>query len=372
MDNPTHIVKITGYGSKGEGVARLGDGRVVFVRGAARDDVCEIATVSERARSCRGEIIKITQPSPHRIEPDCPVYPVCGGCDFRHITYEEELKAKLERVNDALSRIGGVSLQAGEIITAGRVDGYRNKAVFHIARLDGKIDVGFYRAESHEVCPIEHCLLLREELNDALKRLLSAPIPNEKTITLRVGTGSEIVEEMDGLVLGVSQTSFFQVNSEVAILLYKKAREYAALDSCSILVDLYSGVGSLTLFLGRDAGYALGVESNPAAVEDAVKNALRNRLNHVDFVCSDVAKWDAGGIRPDCVVIDPPRRGLSAEAVRKILKLSPSRVVYVSCDPATLSRDIKQLGGYKPISISVFDMFPRTANVECCLLFERI
>ena len=368
------IVSITGYSSSGEGVARLDNGCVVFVRGAARGDICKIAIVSERPRSCRAEITEILQPSEHRIKPDCPAYPMCGGCNFRHITYEEELRAKLRRVNDAFERIGGITIRVEEIITANQINGYRNKAVLHTARQGDKTIIGFYRSGSHKVCPITRCLLLQDELNETLSRLWKEPLQGGKTLTLRAGYDdirATAEEELDGLVFQISDTSFFQVNNRAALLLYQKAREYAALSESGILVDLYCGVGSLTLFIGRDAGAALGVEKNPAAVDDARINARRNGLKHVNFICADTAEWDAGRMRPDCVVVDPPRNGLSAGAVRSMQKMSPARIVYISCDPATLARDIGLLQDYEPVRICAADMFPRTANVECCLLLCR-
>ena len=374
LDDRTHIATITGYGSGGEGVARLDDGRVAFIRGAARGDTCKIEIISERPRSYRAEIVEIIEPSQHRIEPDCNVYKMCGGCDFRHITYEEELRAKLNRVNDAFERIGGFSIRANEIISTGQIDGYRNKAVFHTANLDGRTVIGFYRAGSHEVCPVKRCRLLIDELNDFLSNLWDNPPAGYGEITLRSGcnnshTTTEV--NLDGLCFRISHSSFFQVNNGATLLLFQKARELASLSKNETLVDIYCGVGALTLFIGRDAAYALGVENNPDAVCDARENVRRNGFNHVDFICADAAKWDATDIRPDCVVVDPPRSGLSAAAVRKILEMSPARIVYISCNPATLARDIKRLVSYEARQVCVIDMFPRTANVECCVLLCR-
>jgi 23S rRNA (uracil1939-C5)-methyltransferase len=137
----TYVVEVTGYGSGGDGIARLNDGRVVFIRNAARRDVLEIRLIRSQPRFTQAEIVKVLTPSPFRIEPNCNVYPECGGCDFRHISYEEELEAKLQRVNDALERIGRLSVRAREIIRTGRTEGYRNKAVLHS---DGNY-LGFYK-----------------------------------------------------------------------------------------------------------------------------------------------------------------------------------------------------------------------------------
>ncbi|MCL2226671.1 MAG: class I SAM-dependent RNA methyltransferase [Oscillospiraceae bacterium] len=387
FSDAVHNVTITGYGSGGEGVARLCDGKVVFVRSAARGDVLEVKLTKEKPRSAYGEVCRILTASPHRIEPDCPYYPGCGGCDFRHITYVEELDAKLRRINDALGRIGGLAAHVDGILSTGRPDGYRNKAVLHS---DGE-SLGFYGAGSHMVIPIKRCALLKDDLNEVLERMASASgrgisggnlganlgIAHE----LRSGKGEVMLrsgrngisppleEELDGLVFGIS--GFFQVNTEAASLLYRKAREYAEMSPSETLLDLYCGVGSLTIFVGRDAGRALGVEINPDAIEAARKNARRNGFSHIDFIAADAAQWSDEAVKPDCIIVDPPRSGLSRDALRKILGLSPKRIVYVSCDPATLARDIRMLDGYSLIKACAVDMFPRTANVECCCLLNK-
>jgi 23S rRNA (uracil1939-C5)-methyltransferase len=364
----------------------------VFVRGAVRDELCEIFLTSQQARSCRGEIAHILEPSTYRIKPDCPVYPQCGGCDFRHITYEEELWAKFKRLNDALERIGGTtSVRASEILTTGKINNYRNKAVFHVRRNSSNTrlknaddsgdfditdiaDIGFFRAGSHEICCVKSCLLLRDELNSELSKLWKKPPLSESEVTLRVGSGGtkEHVEEiLDGITFKMSKTSFFQVNTEAALLLNQKAREFACLSKDEVLVDIYCGVGTLTIFLGRDCGRTVGVDVNKDSILDAKKNAKDGGFSNIDFVCADASDIDISPFRPDCIVVDPPRRGLSKTVVSNILKAKPKRVVYISCDPATLARDIKLLHGYELKSVCAVDMFPRTANVESCALLRR-
>ena len=404
---PSQTVTVTGYSSEGDGVARLGDGRVVFIRNAARGDVIEAVLTDVRHRSARADIVRIIAPSPYRIEPGCPVYPECGGCDFRHITYEEELDAKLRRLNDALERIGGLPVKADSILRTGQIEGYRNKAVFHS---DGQ-SLGFYKSRSHEVIRIGRCPLLKDELNEALRSLTpggditlrsgrngvdvstDTRTPGGDTtlrsgrngvsvstdsrtaggdITLRSGRNGPVLqleEELDGLVFRIS--GFFQVNTGAALLLYQKAREYAALTKEDTLIDLYCGVGTLTLFAGRDAGFALGVELDSSAVKAARENARLNNLPHIQFIKADAADWDADIVAPDCIIADPPRRGLTPGVVRKIIELSPKRIVYISCDPATLARDLRALDGYCVKDICAVDMFPRTANVECCCLLAK-
>jgi len=360
---PPYIVTVTGYGSGGDGVARLDDGRVVFIRNAARGDVLEVELKSEQSRSARAEIVRILTASPYRVKPDCDFYPECGGCDFRHITYEEELWAKLRRVNDAIERIGGIPVRVSGILQTGQTDGYRNKAVFHS---DGR-SIGFYHSKSHEIVAIDRCLLLKDDLNDAIRSL--TPVGEVTLRSGRNGLFQPLEEELDGLVFQIS--GFFQINTAAALLLYRKAREYANMQKNEVLIDMYCGVGTLTLFVGRDAGYALGIEHNQAAVEAARINARQNGIPHAEFMTADAAAWDADVAGPDCVIVDPPRKGLSPGVIRKISGLSPGRIVYVSCDPATLARDIRELKGYRLKDICAVDMFPRTANVECCCLLVK-
>ena len=366
MVGSVHEITITGYGSGGEGVGRLEDGKVVFVRGACLDDVLNIKLTKDLSRSAWGEIIRVLKPSAYRVEPDCTHYPQCGGCDYRHMSYEHELDVKLKRVNDALERIGGLTARADEILCTGQTAGYRNKAVFHS---DGRA-WGFYAAGSHNVVPIERCALLKGDLNYALRGLTTDGDAGEITIRSgRNGISPPLEEELDGFVFRIS--GFFQVNTEAALILFQKAREFAAMSKDETLVDLYCGVGSLTIFVGRDAGHAIGVELNSASIKAARENAQRNNFPHINFISSDVSKWDAGDIKPDCIIVDPPRNGLSKSTVKKIIQLAPKRIVYVSCDPATLARDIKALDGYNLVKACAVDMFPRTANVEVCGLLMK-
>ena len=366
MIDSVHEIIITGYGSGGEGVGRLDDGKVVFVRGACMGDVLKVKINKDLPRSAWGEIVSVIKASEYRIKPECPHYPQCGGCDFRHMTYEHELDVKLQRVNDALKRIGGLSVGADEILSTGKTGGYRNKAVFHS---DGKA-WGFYASGSHEVVPIKRCDLLKGDINYALSGLNTDGTAGEITIRSgRNGISPPLEEELDGLIFRIS--GFFQVNTEAALMLFQKAREYAAMSKDETLVDLYCGVGSLAIFVGRDAGRVLGVELNQASIKAARENAQRNGFTHIDFISADVSKWEAGDIQPDCIIVDPPRNGLSKGTIKKIAELAPKRIVYVSCDPATLARDIKALEGYSLTKACAIDMFPRTANVECCALLQR-
>jgi tRNA/tmRNA/rRNA uracil-C5-methylase (TrmA/RlmC/RlmD family) len=347
-------IEIIDYSSEGLGVAKLKNGCVVFVENAVRGDVCEIVITKSLKRVSYGRIERIISPSQHRISNDCPYIQAgvlrCGGCDFRHISYEEELWAKRKRVNDALRRIGGVNIEVEDILTTGKIHGYRNNVQL---KSDGK-KVGFYAKNSHDIVEIDKCLLVNDEMNEAIRR---------RETRIRTST-----EKIGDLTFRISPKSFFQVNTEAAFLLYEKAREYADLKPHESLLDLYCGAGTITLFLARDAKKAAGVEINSAAVDNARENAELNNIHNVDFICDDAENFTPADFAPDCVVVDPPRKGCSPVLLQKIMELNPARIVYASCDTATLARDIKLLTGYEVKRACAVDMFPRTRHVECVVL----
>ncbi len=437
IKNSLHPAVIEGYSSEGLGVARV-LGRAVFVAQGARGDEGIVRIVREGAPAY-GIWEERTVLSPHGIESDCPAYPRCGGCNFRHVAYEEELWAKRARVSDALRRIGGVECPVEGVLPSPRVEGYRNKASFPVRDVGGRAETGFFRARSHELIPVRDCplqpdtglpqaltawmerfgvpaydektgvglvrhLVIRtarngqvlccvsatqsalphtEELLEALRAACPGLVgvvldtndrPGNRILSGRQKTlwGQAFLEEgMCGLTFTVSPLSFFQVNPAQAEALYDLAVAMAG--GGGLVFDLYCGTGTLSLCLARCAGRVVGVEIVPEAVRDAEENARKNGLaDKAQFTCADAAdfaaRWD--GPRPDAVVVDPPRRGLDEALIGAILTLAPRRVVYVSCDPGTLARDIARLTGYRLARCAAVDMFPRTANVECVAALE--
>lgn len=434
---------IEGYASGGEGVARI-EGMAVFVMGALRGERADVFIEHVGHSAAWGRVERLRSPSPARVEPDCPYFGRCGGCQLRHMTYAEELEAKRRRVEDALRRIGGAELAVDVIHGAENTLRYRNKVQFPVAQ--GAI--GYYQGGTHRVVDIDDCLLQPEldtacraavkgwmenfrvpaydertgkglvrhlflrtnaagealccvaangrklpregELVDALR----AAAPGLAGVVLSVNTqktnvilGREfrtlwgrdwLEEELCGHVFRLSVPSFFQVNREQTQVLYRRALEFAALTGTETVVELYCGIGTISLTLAERAGQVIGVEVVPQAVEDARENARRGGLeDKTRFECGDAAELAARleeeGVRPDVVVVDPPRKGLAAEAVQAIARLAPDRVVYVSCDPATLARDVKRLAelGYDPARAEAVDLFPRTAHVETIVLLQR-
>jgi len=446
IKNQTYEVNIEGCTAEGQGVARI-DGRAVFVAGALPGERCIIKLLKVSKTAIWAKVEELLEASPHRIEPDCPVCSKCGGCDFRHVSYEEELRIKKQRVDDVMRRIGGLDLVAEEIIPSPQQERYRNKAILNVGQSGGKAVTGFYRPRSHDIVPIESCLLQdsvadaaaaalrrwmdkysvpaydeitakgivrrlfvrsvkhgvcvcivaaadklphRDELIDML--LLACPglvsvvlnvnrskgngILSDKFITL---WGEESIDaELCALRFKLSPLSFFQINTPQAENLYARAIEYAQLTGTEQVLDLYCGTGTIGLYAAPKCAHVTGAEIVDAAIEDAKENARRNGIENADFICadaSDAARHFAdSGLTPDVIIVDPPRKGLAPDVIDSIVQMSPNRVVYVSCDPATLARDLKLFAekGYAATRLTAADMFPRTRHVESVALLQRL
>lgn len=441
--NQEHTVTIEGYGEGGMGVARI-DGRVVFVHGALRGEKCRVLILKTLKSVAFAKVLEVIEPSSERITPDCPYFPRCGGCTYRHIRYEEELRLKKQRVQDNLSRIGGSDVTVEEILGARDTLRYRNKAQYPVSK-DGA--VGFYRARTHEVIECEHCLLVKPEADaaaealreymqscrvagydektgrglvrhlyvrsnaageslvcvlvngdklpkeDRLVTLLRDACPKCTGIVLGTNTkkgnvilgdryrtlwGSDRLEDtLCGKTFRLSVPSFYQVNRVQAERLYAKAIEFASLTGQETVLDLYCGAGTITLALSDHAKKVLGAEIVPEAIGDARENAARNGVKNAEFFCgdaSDVAKKLAReNLRPDVITVDPPRKGLAADVVESIAEMQPGRVVYVSCDSATMARDVKRLAdlGYTAQRACAVDMFPRADHIETVVLLSK-
>ena len=445
--NEIYTVTIDGYGSQAQGVCHLA-GRAVFVPRALPGERWEIKILKVTAGAvyARGE--RLLLPSPHRLELDCPHFGLCGGCDCRHMSYDEELCFKLRRVNDSLERIGRQSMKAGHIIGSKNISRYRNKGIFAFAQTDTGSQYGFYRERSHTLIPVEHCLIQNEltercaaavasfidvrgisaynELSgkgtvrhvfcrravntgDAVACIISARGFGGETQAL-VDSLRQSCPELTGIVLNINKSrgntvlagdfytlwgrpdmedilcslrfsispqAFFQINPPQAQRLYELALDYACPEKVGLAFDLYCGAGTISLCLARRADRVIGAEIVPEAVENAAKNAAANGVSNVEFICADAGQaaqeFSLRGLKPDVVVVDPPRKGMDEKAVEAVAAMAPERIVYVSCDPATLSRDILRFNafGYELRSATAVDMFPRTCHVETVVLLSK-
>ena len=445
--NTVHTLDITGYTAEGMGVARLEDGRVVFVPNTIRGERWQVQLLKVNKNVAWGRAVKAVQESTCRVPSDCPHSGPCGGCQFRHMTYEEELRAKRQRVEDALRRVGGVDITVDTIHGAGDIHRYRNKVQFPVAQGKNGVNVGLFRARSHDVIDVEDCLLQPKPVNGlgrALKNWMERghiPAYDEKTgkglvrhlyvrtnragesLVCIVANGKKLPDEpglvrvlrdyepgLAGVVLNVNQKdtnvilgesyrtlwgkdwleeelcgltfrlsvpSFFQINRVQTEVLYGRAVEFAALTGKETVLDLYCGIGTISLTMAKKAGRVIGAEIVPEAIEDAKDNAARNGVTNAEFFCGDAGeiayKLASEGVRPDVICVDPPRKGLAPDVPDILADMAPERIVYVSCDPATLARDVKRLGerGYQVTKAEAVDLFPRTQHVETVCLLEK-
>lgn len=432
----------------GNGVGRL-DGMAVFVPASAVGDRLCVRIVKVNRTHCYGRIEQILRPSPDRIEPDCPVSRRCGGCVFRHISYEAELRCKQAFVQQNLRRIGKLELAAEPIEPSPVTDGYRNKAQYPVRMQKGGLCAGFFAPRTHEVIDCHTCKLQPPVFGELLEAVLSymhtyhvsaydeslgaglirhvylrrghrsgqimvclvvngTHLPNENALVdLLLSRCGEIVsillnvnERNTNVIIGehsrvlygkpaisdvlcgvrfeLSAQSFYQVNSPGAELLYGVAAEFAALTGTETLLDLYCGAGTIGLSLAPLCRQVIGVEVVPQAVENAVANAARNGIKNARFFCADAgqaaARLAREGVRPDVIVLDPPRKGCAPEVLDAVAAMAPRRVVMVSCDSATMARDCAALAaaGYSPRRCRPVDMFPRTAHVEAVAVLSRL
>ena len=436
---------IEDFTSEGSGVGHF-EGMAVFVSGAAAGDKAFVHIIKVKSTYAIGKCIKLLKPSKTRIAPDCEYAGSCGGCAFRHISYEAETAMKKKRVEDAFQRIGGINKKLDGFIAAENLTRYRNKAEYPVS-FEKELKIGFYALHTHRIIDCRDCVLQPEIFADIVaiirkwtvefgisiynsetgngllrhiyirqgavskeimvclvingeripkeaelvKRLCE--IPNIKSIVLNINRlnnnvilGEEcktvygadyIYDELCGVKIRLSPLSFYQVNHAQAEKLYRKAAEYAQLDGSQTVLDMYCGAGTIGLSMADKAKKVIGVEIVEPAVRDAKINAGLNGIKNAQFYCADASQaaqmLKEQGIKPDVIVLDPPRKGCSQELVKTVSEMQPDRVVYVSCDPATLARDCKRFGelGYKVEKLTAVDLFPRTVHCEAVALLTK-
>lgn len=446
--NDLVMLNITGMTSEGNGVGRA-NGIAVFVPAAAVGDRIEARIVKVHKSYCYGKIERLLVSSPDRIETDCSVSLPCGGCCYRHITYESELQLKEQVVKDAFWRLGGIDVPHLPICGAEKPNEYRNKAQFPVGTdKDGHLFAGFYAARSHRIIPCNDCRLhppifetikqiVLRHLNtyqipaydeqtgqglvrhicirsadqtgeimvtivaakmelphaDILCNELNAAVPQVVSVILNYNPArnnvilgnvcktlfgkDHITDILCGCKIKLSPLSFYQVNHDQAERLYQIAQDFAALTGKETLVDLYCGAGTIGLSMANAVRRLIGVEIIPEAVENAKQNAAYNRIRHAEFFCADAAQATQNlrlqSIRPDVVVVDPPRKGCTASVLSDIAEMGPDRIVMVSCNPSTAARDCALLEqkGYQVKQVQAVDLFPRTAHVETVVCLKR-
>lgn len=461
-------VRIEKVAAEGKCIGYLPDEKVVFVPFTAPGDIVDIRLGRRRKSYAEGVVHQMVEPSPHRVEPRCEHFGVCGGCKWQHLPYALQLESKEQQVYDQLERIGKLSIQEKRaIIGANHIYEYRNKLEyafsnkrwltenevqteeeyndpqvisglgFHIpGRFDKVLDIHQCHLQvdvtnrirrfvksyclTHEGYPFFNVrtkegfmrnLMVRttqdgkvmlvvifgedqEELRNNLLEAIKNEFPeitslmyviNEKLndtygdLEVHLYAGEDHVwEEMEGLKYKIGPKSFYQTNSEQALRLYQEVRKLAQLSGGELVYDLYTGTGTIASFISRNARKVIGIEYVPEAIEDAWVNARVNNLDNVDFYAGDMKEiltdeFIAEHGVPDVLITDPPRAGMHPDVVKTILKASPEKIVYVSCNPASQARDVALMSdAYEVLVAQPVDMFPHTHHVENILLLSKL
>ncbi len=374
----------------GDGLAHIGS-QAVFVPLAAAGDKLRVRITTVERSYARAVIEELLEPSPARRTPPCAHFGVCGGCQLQHLNYSAQLETKVAFVRESLQRLGGIEWKDEIAIAAAEEFHYRSRAELKVARDEhAKTLIGYYRAGTQEVCSVEECLILMPAANRELQRLHAEPslIPNDATrVHFTVGDEEVIVtpatgengksEAVDGLgtahqmiggiQYGFGVRSFFQGNR---LLVEDLVRTVIGDARGQLAVDLYAGVGLFSLQLARTFDQVYAVEGNRTAANHGIDNARANSLANVRYEAISVEAWlkykSSELPRPDFVLLDPPRAGLGGQVIERLAAMRSPRIAYVSCDPATLARDLRSLieYGYRIDSITAVDMFPQTFHVE--------
>lgn len=400
MDN---IVNIENLDHLGRGIGKI-NGKVVFVPKTYIGDKVEVDIMKNTKKYMEGKVIKYLENSKDKIEFKCPYYNECGGCNIAHINYQKQLEFKTNMVKNIFKKYAKIEINP-EIHESENKLNYRNKVVLHIQ--NNKL--GYYKDNTNKLIEINKCLLLEEKLNNALKGLgKKLDIDNLKEIVLRTN-GKEtlvrfnsdnplfnietvlkdqnnieqeeaskilnknaIIFNLDKYKYAVTAESFFQVNTKQAINLYNKVREYMGKNKINLAFDLYCGTGTIAIYISDLCNKVVGIEINEDAIECANYNKKLNNIDNIEFINDNVSNIINSDMKPDIIVVDPPRNGLDNKTISIIKNINPKKIIYVSCNPITLARDINRLSDkYKFSDMELFDMFPNTYHVESVILLQR-
>jgi 23S rRNA (uracil1939-C5)-methyltransferase len=412
-ENKEFTVSLDRWAYGGEAMGRLPDGRALFVPFSLPGETVKVRLVEDKRGFARGELLEVVEASPQRIQPRCKHYQSCGGCHYQHMPYDLQVQAKQEILKDQLTRIGKLDPDLVEAACKPLVGSpqewhYRNNIQFHFDQM-GRL--GFQAAGSNQLVPVEECHLPEEAILEVWHQLDLEPVPDLRRVGLRSGVDNEVMlifesDSDEGLEfeldiplaavqLGpnsahilsdsisipmqvldqefrVSAGAFFQVNTKMAAAMVEHLLETLPLKHTSVVLDVYCGVGLFSAFIAPKVARLIGIELDEAAVDDFAYNL--NAFEHVEVyqaAAEDVLPELE--IKPDVILVDPPRAGLGKETMDAILAMEPHTLAYVSCDPATLGRDAKRLtaGGYHLVQITSFDLFPQTYHIESISLWER-
>ena len=375
------------------GIAKI-NGKIVFVKNALPNEVVEIKIDKEKKKYVEASVLKYIKTSDERIKPKCKYFSSCGGCDIMHLSYKNQLKYKQEKIENIINKYFKNNIKINDIIYDNNLN-YRNKVKFQVNKT-----IGLYKNETYEVIPIDQCLIANDIINKSIPFLNKLDLKNISSITCRTAMDKlmisiesrkdvkidnlldiadsiyinnkhiygdkKLIEQLGEYKYVISEKSFFQVNKNICIKLYDEIKKHVGTNKN--ILDLYCGCGSIGIYVNKN-NKVLGIEINESAINDAEENKKINNLKNIDFICADSSIKTE--FKPDIVIVDPPRSGLNKKTIDNILKLKPNKIIYVSCNPMTLVRDLNKFDSYNILELTPFDMFPNTKHVEIVTILEK-
>lgn len=389
-------VEIVDIDHKGNGITRINN-KIVFVPKSIVGDYLDIEIVKKHKKYDEGKIKKILKNSIDRIESICPYYDVCGGCNISNLNYSKQLEYKKNKVVNIFSRYLGIKINP-MIIGSDNRYGYRNKITFKCN--NGKLGLV---SIDNDFIEIEKCELISDKVNklyncismedlSQVKKIIIKECDNGLILGIDGNMNIENIKEMclsiylnnvcvykknDGYMnIGdikyrVSLNSFFQVNSNNITNLYDVILKYGKFNKNDKVIDLYCGVGSISLYVSKYVESVLGIEIIEEAIIDAKENAKLNNINNAKFICGDVSRLIDDNIDGNIVIVDPPRIGLDKHTIEVLNNINIDKLIYVSCDVMTLVRDLKLLDKYEMFDVTLVDMFPQTHHCETAVLLNK-
>lgn len=392
---------------QGRGIGHYLD-KTIFVSNALPGEVVKVIVDKLKKNIAEAHVEEFKCVSEERIISSCPYFNQCGGCDLLHLTYDRQLLFKENKIREIMHRFCNYDFKINNIIRSDLQYNYRNKVTFQINN-----NIGFYERGSNRIVPVSDCKIISDKTNQVLKLLNSCSfkrhlksfivrsnVMNEILLDIKIddkidpsyinkyfldiadsiiindkvtyGSG-QIIEQLGNYKFLISPKSFFQVNTKQTLKLYNLIKKYADLTGKEVLLDLYCGTGTIGIYLSSKCKEVVGIEINESAVKDANRNKDINEIDNVRFICGDALKQIAKTkIKPNIVIVDPPRAGLNKNDIKNIINLKAEKIIYVSCDPITLARDLNILSEtYKIKELTPVDMFPNTSHVECVCVLNR-
>lgn len=408
MEKNEYEISIQELDHQGRGIGKI-ENKVVFVKNTLPGEIVKIEIIKANKSYLEGNVLQYVKKSPKRIKETCPYSHLCGGCNLRHISYHDELEYKETKVKNIVKKYLKEEVKIESIIPSPNQDEYRNKLTLQVNKV-----IGLYQEKTNEIIPIKSCRLFSEEITNYMIKLNELELDKISKITIRknlndimliitankplnknkivqkfINDAISIIIDYDNkyeIIKGKSYlettlknikyhilpNAFFQINSAQTINLYDKILEYMNPKSDDRVLDLYCGIGSISLYISKYVNNILGIEISKESIISANENKQLNNITNAQFITGDAKKVLKNiDYKPSIVIVDPPRSGLDRSVVDEIIAMKPNKVIYVSCDPLTLMRDLNIFKtSYDIKKIAIVDMFPRTYHVECVCVME--